>query len=601
MVRGVRLLIVVAVSLLALAGRALAADPVVIAAGDLACSTSDPNYNSGLGQLSAVFPKDNCVQKTVSDTVLAANPTAFLTLGDNENGPAPNYSDTTSLADFQNVYAPSFGRLNAVVYPEVGNADYSGSPLSNSGFMQYFTNAGVIARIQSDGGNNANLSNMYYSFNLGSWHIIALNSECSALKGPKPGDGGCGVGSLEDKWLQADLKAHPGVCTLAYWHVPLWNSSSQGTGSSGLQFWKDLYAAHADVILNAHGNNHYEDFVPLSPTGTAPYGTADTSGNGIREFIVSNGGYSHGSPNAAGPTTSAINFTNMGALELTLHPTSYSWQFLAAAGGTFTDSGSAKCHETTTPPPNPTVTSVTPTAGQTGVYPNKSVYEVFSAPMNEAATQAAFSLAPTAGGAPVAGSFSWYGPTVMIFTPNTDLQTGVQYTANISTAAKDQNGTPLASAKTWQFTTINQPVIDRISPAAGASGVGTSSPAYAIFSEAMNHTTTAAAFSLARSSDGSPVPGTVSFYGDTVPIFTPSSPLAVNTTYTATISGSATDQAGHSLANPTSWQFTTGTSAQAQIARFGSPAPLAGARIPAPLSARVTRLQRRLRTLVSRR
>jgi hypothetical protein len=220
----------------------------------------------------------------------------------------------------------------------------------------------------------------------------------------------------------------------------------------------------------------------------------------------------------------------------------------------------------------PVVTSVGPPSNAVGVYPNTVVYEQFSAPMNEAATQAAFSLAPAGGGTSVAGRFSWYGPTVMIFVANSDLGTGALYTASVSTAAKDQNGNALAAAKSWQFTTINQPIVDQVSPAVGATGVGTGSRLYAVFSEAMDHTSTAAALSLKRTSDNSPVAGSVSFFGDVVPIFTPSGPLAPNTTYTATIAGSALDQFARAVANPSSWQFTTGSTASSSIARSSDPA-----------------------------
>jgi subtilisin family serine protease len=222
----------------------------------------------------------------------------------------------------------------------------------------------------------------------------------------------------------------------------------------------------------------------------------------------------------------------------------------------------------------PVVSSVSPSSNAVGVYPNTIVYEVFSAPMNEPATQAAFSLASAGGGPSVTGSFSWFGPTVMIFTPNSDLGTGVQYTASVSNAAKDQNGNALAAPKSWQFTTINQPIIDQVSPPVGAAGVGTGSPVYAIFSEAMDHASTAAALTLKRTSDNSPVAGAVVWYGDRVPIFVPSSALAPNTTYTATIAGSALDQSGRALANPTSWQFTTGSTASSSTARSSAPARL---------------------------
>lgn len=331
------------------------ADPVIVAAGDLACTETDPANNAdgpGQGDLTATNLHSNCLQQSVSDVALAANPTAFLTLGDNENGISPNFGDGNSTTDFPNVYGPTFGRLNSVVYPEVGNGDYNtSSPPADTGFMQYFPATGLAARIQTNGGDTSHLGDMYYSFNLGSWHIIALNTECAAVPG------GCGVGSLEETWLRHDLMNTPaGTCTLAYWHVPVWNSVSQGTGSEGRAFWNDLYG-HADIVLNGHGNNHYETFGPLGPypsSGTPPtYGTADAQG--IREFIVSNGGFSHGnppSPFVVSPTTSidngtaAVNYTSMGVLKLTLHSRSYDWQFLNAtpAFSPFSDSGSGTCH-----------------------------------------------------------------------------------------------------------------------------------------------------------------------------------------------------------------------------------------------------------------
>ncbi|MDQ6841841.1 MAG: Ig-like domain-containing protein [Actinomycetota bacterium] len=560
-----RLVIMVALSLLAFGGHALAADPVVDAVGDMGCAPADANYNGGNGVPSAVYPAHNCVQKTVSDLVAGSLPTALLDLGDNQynNGELNNY---------KTVYDATFGRANSEVYPSLGNAEYYTA--NASGFFGYFGSVtGVFSRIQADGGDNSHLTTGgYYSLSVGGWHVIALNSNCVKITG------GCGTGSPEEQWLKADLAAHSGLCTLAYWHHPRWNSGSLGNDPSSAAFWTDLYAAHADVVLNGHGNHHYERFLPQNPSG-AP----DPAG--IREFIVSTGGQSHGSPPTAPGdrnTSQITNYTDYGVLQLNLHPTGYDWQFLPAAGGAFTDSGSGACHSATTPPPQPVVTSVGPGDGATGVYPNTVVYEVFSAPMDQAATQAAFSLRPTSGGGPVSGSFSWFGPTAMIFTPNSDLGTGVQYTASVSTAAKDQNGNPLAAAKTWHFTTINQPVIEHVSPAVGATGVGTGSPVYAIFSQPMDHPSTAAAFTVVRASDNSPVAGSVVWYGDTAPIFVPSSALAPNTTYTANVAGSAMDQSGRTLANPTSWQFTTGATAQANVVRWSV--------VPGPVNALSGRL-----------
>jgi hypothetical protein len=234
-----------------------------------------------------------------------------------------------------------------------------------------------------------------------------------------------------------------------------------------------------------------------------------------------------------------------------------------------------------------------PANGATGVYPGVSVHAVFSSAMDEAATQAAFSLKQTGTGTAVGGRFSWYGPTAMIFTPSSDLGTGVRYTASVSAAAGDSNGNGLSAAETWQFTTVAQPVIDQVSPASNATGVGTGGVVYALFSEAMDHLSTAAAFTLQRASDGAPVAGSVVWFGDRLPIFVPSHALAPNTTYAATISAVATDQSGRALANPATWRFTTGSSAGPKLARSSAPMPRGS--LPVPRSVNTAQLEHRLR------
>jgi len=306
-----------------------AADPVVDAVGDSVCSPADANYNGGNGVPGAVYPAHSCLQKAVSDLVVNQMPGALLDLGDNQydNGERFNY---------QTAYNASFGRANAVVYPSLGNAEYANTAGSTAaGFFGYFgPDTGVLTRIANDGGNNTNLNpGGYYSYNLGAWHIIALNSNCADITG------GCATGSPEENWLKADLAAHPGVCTLAYWHHSRWNSGTLGNNSATAAFWTDLYAAHADVVLGGHANHHYERFLPQDNLG-------NPTPTGIREFNVSTGGQSHGQPptTPGDPTTSVVtNYTTYGILQLTLHPTSYDWHFIPA-NGTFTDTGTANCH-----------------------------------------------------------------------------------------------------------------------------------------------------------------------------------------------------------------------------------------------------------------
>src|SRR3954471_15980618 len=301
---------------------AYAADPTIAAVGDIACGVGETGYNGGLGTAT------RCRQRYVSDLLVASVPDALLDLGDNQylHG---------ELSNFNAVYDPTFGRLNAVVYPSLGNAEYE-TP-NAQGFFDYFGNEGVFARIQAAGGDASHLlDGGYYSFDIGGWHIIALNSNCAQV-------GGCSTGSPQETWLKGDLAAHTGTCTIAYWHHPRWNSGSLGNDSTTAAFWTDLYNARADIVLNGHGNHHYERSALISPAGA-------TDPGGMREFIVSTGGESHGTP----PTTpgnaaivQASDYTSFGVLRLTLHPSGYDWRFEPAAGASFTDAGSGPCHATT--------------------------------------------------------------------------------------------------------------------------------------------------------------------------------------------------------------------------------------------------------------
>src|SRR3954468_20487342 len=273
---------------------AMAVDPVVSAVGDMGCPPSSPHYNGGNGTSA------RCRQKYVSDLLVSPVPAAFLPLGDNQY-------DVGALSEFQAVYHPTFGRVNSVVYPSLGNAEYGTA--NAQGWFDYYSSAGVLSRISSSGGDSSHLlGGGYYSFNVGTWHLIALNSNCDEI-------GGCFSGSPEETWLRSDLAAHPNQCTLAYWHHPRWNSGTLGNDGSFGPFWTALYNARADVVLNGHGNHHYERHVPQTPSG-AP----DTT-NGVREFIVSTGGESHGTPptTPGDPNTLQVaDYTSFGILKLTL-------------------------------------------------------------------------------------------------------------------------------------------------------------------------------------------------------------------------------------------------------------------------------------------
>ena len=203
----------------------------------------------------------------------------------------------------------------------------------------------------------------------------------------------------------------------------------------------------------------------------------------------------------------------------------------------------------------PLIASVMPAANATEVLPNVTMVVGFDSPMDKPSAQAAFSLKRTGDGAAVTGSFGWYG-TAMLFKPNGDLAGGTEYTANVSTAAKDLAGHPLPAAKTWRFTTTNRPIIDSVYPADGAAGASRTSVTIATFNKAMDKPSVQAAFSLKRTSNGTPVSGSFSWYG-TALIFKPNATLAAGTQYTAAVSGTAKDLAGRTLANATTWRYTT--------------------------------------------
>jgi hypothetical protein len=229
------------------------------------------------------------------------------------------------LQAFGQSYGPTWGQsaLKAITSPVPGDQDYKtagGTGCSATPGAGYFSYFGPAAGDPSKG---------YYSFDVGAWHIVALNSMCRNI-------GGCGSGSPEYNFLKTDLAAHPTTCTLAYWHHPRFASSASGGTSSMGKFWDALYAAGAEIVLSGH-NHFYERFAPQTSTQVA-------SASGIREFVVGTGGRNLASPSTVQPNSEVRNASAFGVLTLTLHPTSYDWQFISEAGQTFTDSGSTACH-----------------------------------------------------------------------------------------------------------------------------------------------------------------------------------------------------------------------------------------------------------------
>lgn len=206
----------------------------------------------------------------------------------------------------------------------------------------------------------------------------------------------------------------------------------------------------------------------------------------------------------------------------------------------------------------PAVTLVSPTDASTGVSRTTGVVTLFNNPMDKPATQNAFSLRNTNDGTPINGTFSWFGNSALIFVPSAALGNNTSYTATASTAARDLNGVPLRTPKTWTFTTATQPVITAVSPANGAIDVYPNAAVIAVFDSAMDKPTAQTAFSLVRTSDSAAVSGSFSWYGNAL-IFKPNTNLGAGVQYTASVSTAAKDLAGHPLPAPTTWRFTTTT------------------------------------------
>jgi len=228
------------------------------------------------------------------------------------------YPGGTSTA-YGNCYDPSWGRHKARTFPVPGHRDYDSSSTA-SGYFGYW---GARAGDPTQG---------YYSFDLAAWHVVVLNSNNTYVS--------TAAGSPQETWLRADLAATTKACVLALFHNPRFYSTTSSTfspTSSVKPFWDDLYAAHAELIINGHMRD-YERFAPQTPTGAAD------PVNGIREIIVGTGGEGQDLPNTLIIPNSEVNISGVfGVLKLTLGDGTYAWQFIPVAGQTATDSGSGSC------------------------------------------------------------------------------------------------------------------------------------------------------------------------------------------------------------------------------------------------------------------
>jgi hypothetical protein len=263
-------------------------DPVITAAGDI-----------------CLAKPGSC--KGTANLVLSLNPDAALTLGDNQ------YPKGT-LSQYLASYETTWGRFKTITMPAPGNHEWY-TP-NAQGYRNYFADT-----VDTTGG-------LWYSYNLGSWHLVSLDSECAETAT-------CGAGSQYD-WLQDDLQSDSQPCTLAYWHHPRFSSGADhGNDPDVSPLWDLLIADSAELVLNGHDHD-YELFAPQTSAGSA-------DASGLREFVVGTGGTKTEAFAAPQPNSLVRITGSKGVLELTLMANSYSWRFIAV-GGAVLDSGTDTCH-----------------------------------------------------------------------------------------------------------------------------------------------------------------------------------------------------------------------------------------------------------------
>jgi len=237
---------------------------------------------------------------------------AVFTAGDNTN------ELSTDPASLQKCFDPTWGRFKERIRPAPGNHDYF-----FEGASDYFAYFGAAAGTPGQG---------WYSYDLGGWHIVVLNSECDQV-------GGCQDGSPQETWLKADLAAHPALCSLAIWHRPRFSSGFHGSNPVTQDLWKDLYAAGAELVISGHDHD-YERFAPMDANGNPD------PAQGIMQFVVGTGGVP--GPEVIRPThadNSQVIITGVyGVLVLSLGPDGYGWTFMSEPGKMESDEGWRGCH-----------------------------------------------------------------------------------------------------------------------------------------------------------------------------------------------------------------------------------------------------------------
>jgi Calcineurin-like phosphoesterase len=269
-------------------GAAPPGDPVLVGAGDIADCALDRGAATA------------ALLDTIPGTVFTAGDNAY------PHGTPEEYRDC---------YDPTWGRHRARTHPAAGNHDWETADLA--GYRGYFGAAATPA------------GRSWYSYDLGAWHVIVLDSNCSSV-------GGCAPESEQGKWLASDLAASKARCTLAVWHHPRFSSGEHGNDASVAPFWRTLYDAGADIVVNGHDHD-YERFAPQDPDARAD------DARGIREFVVGTGGAELRQFSAPRPNSVVRAAVAHGVVRFALHPSGFDWRFISTTGE-FSESGTGACH-----------------------------------------------------------------------------------------------------------------------------------------------------------------------------------------------------------------------------------------------------------------
>ncbi|WP_222718737.1 choice-of-anchor J domain-containing protein [Actinokineospora xionganensis] len=313
----------------------LAASGAVAAADSVApqpVTQSDPSAQVTITMAAAGDICGSACDQTAA-LLTAMNPDAILTMGDNTY-------DSGSLSEYRSKYDPFWGKFKSITHPTPGNHEYYTTDAR--GYFDYYNGVGASDGRAGERGKG------YYSRNIGSWHVIALNSEVSTS-----------AGSAQEKWLRADLAANTQPCTIAAWHHPRFSNGSHGDDTTVTPLYQALYDHKADLILGGHDHN-YERFAPARPNGTRD------DVNGVRQLVVGTGGISlRGMSSGSDGPSERQNANTHGVLKLDLSPTGYTSTFVPVAGRTFTDTVSGTCKKANQQPAfdvtvSPTSVSVAP-------------------------------------------------------------------------------------------------------------------------------------------------------------------------------------------------------------------------------------------------